>query len=325
MKQKVIRAVLIGVLLFLCFSMAEKIERCYSALGLRWKNPLTQTQAETLRKQAAEQNLTLSFWQEEVGQVTSALHSMQNVTVIKFNGEGAPCYPAELVTGSYPGSEDVFGCSISTSLAWELFGSDDLVGQQLKWNERVLTVRGVFSERADVLLVADEMTGTFTAAELGGALEEDRRTQAQTLVQQAGLPAPDSMIYGQSMYTLALWFCYLPMVLASVFWIKGCERRIRALPSVHRQVLWWGVGMGTALCLPFLLSLLPVWMIPARWSDFSFWPTLLQTGGQCIDEWLALVPAHKDVLAKRAECLLVLFSAIASGITIGWYNKTRTC
>ena len=159
----------------------------------------------------------------------------------------------------------------------------------LKWNERVLTVRGVFSERADVLLVADEMTGTFTAAELGGALEEDRRTQAQTLVQQAGLPAPDSMIYGQSMYTLALWFCYLPMVLASVFWIKGCRHRIHALPPAHRQVLWWGVGMGTALCLPFLLSLLPVWMIPARWSDFSFWPTLLQTGGQCIDEWLALV------------------------------------
>lgn len=228
------------------------------------------------------------------------------------------------MTGGYPGDEDVFGCSISISLAWKLFGSDDIVGQQLKWNDRTLTVRGVFSERADVLLVTVELENSFTAAELGGALEEDRRTQAQTLVQQAGLPAPDSMIYGQSMYTLALWFCYLPMVLASVFCIKGCRHRIHALPPAHRQILWWGVGMGTALCLPFLLSLLPVWMIPARWSDFSFWPTLLQTGGQCIDEWLALVPAHKDVLAKRAECLLVLFSAIASGITIGWYNKTRT-
>lgn len=324
MKQRVIRAVLIGVLLFLCFSLAEKIERCYPALGLRWKMPLTQTQAETLRKQATEQNLTLSFWQEEVGQVTSALHNAQNVTVIGFNGEGTQCYPSEFVTGSYPGDEDLFGCSISISLAWKLFGSDDIVGQQLKWNDRTLTVRGVFSERADVLLVAVELKNTFTAAELGGVLEEDRRTQAQTLVQQSGLPEPDSMIYGQSMHTLALWFCYLPMVLASVFWIKGCRHRIHALPPAHRQVLWWGVGMGTALCLPFLLNLLPGWMIPSKWSDFSFWTALLQTGGQCIDEWLALVPAHKDVLAKRAEYLLAFFSAVTCCVTIGWYSKART-
>ena len=68
------------------------------------------------------------------------------MTAIRFNGEGSLCYPARFISGGYPGSEDTSGCATSTALAWQLFGSNDVVGQSLEWEGISLTVRGVFKE-----------------------------------------------------------------------------------------------------------------------------------------------------------------------------------
>ena len=51
-KKKFFAAVLCALLLAVSFSAAEQIKSCYPALGLRWKEPLSQTQAEALRTAA---------------------------------------------------------------------------------------------------------------------------------------------------------------------------------------------------------------------------------------------------------------------------------
>lgn len=129
-KKKFLAAVLCALLLAVSFSAAEQIKSCYPALGLRWKEPLSQTQAEALRTVAGEQEnapLYPTFWREEQGQAHTELHQADEVTAIRFNGEGSLCYPARFISGGYPGSEDTSGCATSTALAWQLFGSNDVV------------------------------------------------------------------------------------------------------------------------------------------------------------------------------------------------------
>lgn len=325
-KKKFLAAVLCALLLAVSFSAAEQIKSCYPALGLRWKEPLSQTQAEALRTVAGEQEdapLYPTFWREEQGQAHTELHQADEVTAIRFNGEESLCYPARFISGGYPGSEDTSGCATSTALAWQLFGSNDVVGQSLEWEGISLTVRGVFEENERVLLRGCSLADTFSAVELSGSFEDDRKAQAQELIRQAGLPLTDSMVYGQSMGTAATGLCFLPLLLAGVLLISECVRRMRNLPPVHRQVLLFGIGTGLALCLPFLLEQLPGWMIPAQWSDFSFWPQLGETLLACLNEWFAVFPCRKDVLAKQALTILAVCSAAASMLTVELYNRTR--
>ena len=44
---------------------------------------------------------------------------------------------------------------------------------------------------------------------------------------------------------------------------------------------------------------------------------------QCLNEWFAVFPCRKDVLAKQALTILAVCSAAASMLTVELYNRTR--
>ena len=74
---------------------------------------------------------------------------------------------------------------------------------------------------------------------------------------------------------LALYFVLLGAVagygLPFVDWIFSIEQGLAR--SMARFCLA-AAALGLALLLPLLLESMPGWLIPARWSDFSFWGNL---------------------------------------------------
>ena len=77
----------------------------------------------------------------------------------------------------------------------------------------------------------------------------------------------------------------------------------------------WFVLVGAfllALVLPALLRLLPPWITPARWSDFSYWGGLLPAVGKAIETGFSLNPCAKDVLAKWNTLGLLIAATLAN-------------
>lgn len=293
-------ALLCGLALALAFASAGALYQIYPALGLRYAAPLTEAQLRRAEETAAQDAVYgLTFWREETGTLTRGSQSAAASAVV-YNGEGADCYPARFVCGGYPGAGDAAGCAISSGAAWRLFGSEDVVGQPVTWNGQAYRVRGVFKEEKTVALLGAGVQDGFDNVELAGTPAGDAREEALNFAAKAGFGAPDQLCYGPSLAAFAEFCCLLPLLWAAVCLLAAGLRKSRGLPPLWRQVLWFGLALGFALCLPWVLQSLPGWLVPARWSDFSFWTGLAETLGERLREWFALRPMLKDVLAKQA-------------------------
>lgn len=293
-------ALLCGLALALAFAAAGALRQAYPAFGLRYEAPLTEAQLRRAQETAAQDGVYgLTFWRQETGTLAQGNRRAEAGAVV-YNGEGADCYPARFLRGGYPGAADAAGCALSSGAAWQLFGSEDVVGQTVTWNERAYRVRGVFQEKTALALLGAGAQDGFSNVELAGAPAGDAREEALNFAAKAGLGAPDQLCYGQSIAAFAGVCCFLPLVWAAWRLLWAGLRKSRALPPLARQLLWFGLALAFALCLPWALQSLPGWLVPARWSDFSFWTGLAETLGQRLREWFALRPMLKDILAKQA-------------------------
>ena len=98
-------------------------------------------------------------------------------------------------------------------------------------------------------------------------------------------------------------------LLAAASTLGGRVRR-----GCPKETCWFVLGGAflLALVLPALLRLLPPWITPARWSDFSYWGGLLPAVGKAIETGFSLNPCAKDVLAKWNTLGLLIAATLAN-------------
>lgn len=327
------------LLLLTAFGQAQWLAEIYPAQSLRYATPLSAQQVETaLRYATSEKNAAQiypSFWSEKA---TASLHAKGFRTehtveamAISFRGEAAVCYPASFVRGGYPGSGDTFGCAVSQELAWQLWGSNDVLGQNVVWQSRTYTVCGVFVGKDAVMMAGARLGESFPNVELTGNWPDDARAAALQFAARASLGSPAQMVQGPAMAALAQALCWLPVVVTSAFVGAAMWRKSKKWPRAHRNIFLFGLALCAAVLLPRWLSLVPGMLIPAQWSDFAFWGTLWDTLCMRVREWLSLVPTQKDVQAKLALvtlCASVLALCIAAektNLVISQKAKGEAC
>ncbi|NLW80013.1 MAG: hypothetical protein GXY32_11490 [Ruminococcaceae bacterium] len=83
------------------------------------------------------------------------------------------------------------------------------------------------------------------------------------------------------------------------------------------------VVVVVALLLPLLLGLLPSWVIPNKWSDFSHWANLLAQFSVFIRSLFSLAPAARDMALKGTLVLLLALSAFGSALPLWLGEKCR--
>jgi len=89
----------------------------------------------------------------------------------------------------------------------------------------------------------------------------------------------------------------LIFVLYVVIYLFTCLRKwVLIIYSIVFSIL-----LGLALALPVILDLLPAWMIPTRFSDFSFWSNMINQLGEDLKEHIRLAPRLRD------EAYMILF------------------
>lgn len=295
-----------GLCLFFALRAAQCAEALYPAAGLRYETPLSAAQVQAARRYAQEagQGVFPTFWRQEQRRVRTQRAAAQ-AGVIAFCGDGGACFAADFVCGGMPGAQDAAGCALSEALAQELFGAADVVGLPLTMEapdgaRRVYTVRGVFAGDRLLALAGAGENEAFTCVELQGELGADETAAAREFAASAGLGEPDAVCVGAGAAALAKALCFAPLALAALGLAARLLRSACALAPPARGAALLALAVCAALALPAALGALPGWMIPARWSDFSFWPALAGQLADGVRAWLSLRPFEKDVQAKLA-------------------------
>lgn len=102
---------------------------------------------------------------------------------------------------------------------------------------------------------------------------------------------------------------------------RHCNMQSYTGQSGGGSLLWLLLGLGASLslCLPGILSLLPRWLIPSSWSDFSYWHSVFSMAKSALSDILTLpvMPRYaelKELLARYAalEALALVFALAAA-------------
>lgn len=299
----------------------------YGTASLRYTSPLTERQVlKALAFASSDSNkekVFPTFWLQQIG-IAKAENSSFQVINIAYHGDGKLVYNANFISGFYPGSNDIGGCAVSDTLAWNLWGSLDVNGQTLLFGEQSYTVRGVFHDDKDIILTGTAANAGFTAVELYGEHDSDARQAADMFAISSGLGLPNHIADGAAIVTLARMACFFPILITVIILLMMLWKTSRSFNKTTQHIIWFSLALIAALLLPYWLENIPQWMIPSMWSDFSFWGSLLQTIKFRIEEWFLIVPTVKEVHIKFLMLYQVSIIFIETSITSALVIKNFT-
>ncbi len=287
-------AALAAVQGLLCLWAGERARSDWTT-GLRFAQPLTWAQIEAVYEMPQETTggITASFWGQTAGTVTAEpSRRAEDVVCIAYCGSADDCLPVLYESGTAPGAVGR-QCAVSAGLAQQLFGSTDVVGLSVVYDRERYQISGVFRAGEAVLLYPG--TGGYTCAELRGVSADTPKADAEQWCAAAGLGAPQCIVYGPQRAWLAAVVSGLPLALCV---LAGAFLLLRASlhwPPFVRWGFWFAGALVLACLLPVALQALPGWLIPARWSDFSFWERLAEQIQTADRAWQTSVRYWRDI------------------------------
>lgn len=276
-------------------------------------------------KNTSDENSNLlyaTFWKEEEG-LLSAENKKAETEILTFLGEGYHAYGVEFLAGGYPMEGDNNGIAISETLAFDLYGSIDVVDLVVTYGEQIYTIRGVFKEQINLALIQGNTDEDYRAVELVGDMKGNPVQTATLFVENSGLEKPDQISYGTSIVSILKMVHYLPFLIVGIWSVLCCIIFLQKGYPKHREIVWLAALLLIAICLPTLLELVPQWMLPTRWSDFSFWQNMIETSRIRVEEWFSLLPTRKDVEIKFIMIKSILVIVVQLFSTYGLYTMLQ--
>ncbi len=307
------------------YRTAGQIQSAYAPYSFRYSEAFSSSQiqaARSFQKSSDGSPYSMTLWNETKEVLKTDLHSA-DAQVIVYSGDVATIFPAVYIQGTAPGAADTDGCAVSEAIAWDLFGSTDIVGQTLLIGDRSAQIRGVFQSQFNLVLIVARETDALKNAELAGAPAGDSREMAIAYVTSAGLGAPDQICTGKTWGEVFVTLCSVPVLLALVWLLVIGFRMSLHLSTWLRAVSWFVAALVFAFLLPYLLGQLPSWLLPAQWSNLGFWPDLVSTLNERLNETLALVPTTRDVLTKRWAIAFALWLFACLGALGGCLHLSK--
>lgn len=281
----------------------------YGSVSLRYHDGVSKQQVEQVKQylsmetlkettqEMSEIKIFPTFWKEQDGIFESEFKKAETLMLV-YLGEGYQVYSVEFLSGGYPVEGDTKSCAISDSLAFELYGSKDVIGLVLEHQEDKYTIRGVFKDEVKIGMFVGEEDENYTVVELVGDMKGDSEGTVTIFVGNSGLEAPDQIVYGIGIASLLELACNLPLLIVVIWLSLNSISLIQNRYPEIKEILWIFVFLLFAYNLPSLLEQIPQWILPSRWSDFTFWQSLLETMIMRIEEWFFLQVTIKDVIIK---------------------------
>ena len=280
-----------------------------SSTSLRYSQELTAEQISAvtayLQSEKNTDAIQASFWKEDYTTVFTTItrRSIDSVLVVRFYGNAQDVYGANYQKGSAPMWNGGAMCAVSEQLAWSLWGSTDVLGQEVQVDQPVggtpvlLTVCGVFDSDRELLLCPVPLETGFPYLEVKGLRRDDPFTQCNLLLQQTGLVQPEQILFGEPLTELFSACTFLPWCFGGILLLAAVRQLPHGKTGARRGFDIFCAAFFAAACV-VLLHQLPAWLVPNRWADTAAWKAVIGPIQEQWQQWLTLFPAGKDICTK---------------------------
>ena len=322
-RNAVCRLGILGLLLLCCFlakAAAAGTEKYSEGVSVRkTKGTWSPAEADSIRQEESEQEFPDSciFWGERGEEVleNEKMDRMEQASVIEVLGDtqGLLAATAPLY------EEDEDGCLLSEDLACRLFGSKYVMGEEISYRGRTLTVRGILRGMEGTAAVQAEKEGdsvldtiAYEANTEGDSLE----SPVQAFLMRHGIQGKV-----QPWRYFAVCAELLVFLLPLVIFLRMAGRTADACRKMHSRSLRTRAGkdgrqrntrIRTAgmYAVPVLMAVLFYWlfrpslgvtrdMMPTKWSDFNFWRQTIQQIQNNLELLLQTKKTSLDLLVLR--------------------------
>lgn len=249
-------------------SMSYPAEGITNTAFSKWKNTEGSRKAETAAVWKFCGNLTL---------FAEATGHRQTVCCYQMQGQPEAVFGKALTAGRYFTEEEKDVCLLDVETVRNLFGSEDVLGLEVKWSGKILKVAGILNENAPVCVIPAEKETVFEGIVLRRKDAGESSKQAVSLT-EAALGRAESRILDGKLYFVTACILYGVMT-AEAFILMGILTRRRAAGKRRKA---WGlcffcVGIGIAvLFIGIKAADFGSDYLPAYWSDFDFFGRLFE-------------------------------------------------
>lgn len=307
MKHAVTLGFSLLLLLFMSISMrnAAVLHSQCQSVSVRYRQPFTVQQTD---------DHSCTFWTEKAALLSSDYHSAQS-RILFYSGDAALVYGKPCTLGTLPGPLSKNGCAVSSVLAEQLFGSENIIGLTVYSNSVPYIVHGVFEDTEPIALIPDS-AAEFTAVEFPLCKEavQDPEGWTRDQLRKEGFPSPDWILYSFELAFICFMLTWLPLLFSGILLAAWAFRCIQKKAFPVRDLILFLLALIFALILPAFFSVWPQWLTPSRWSDFSWWHMIFEQLTQHIKAFLSVIPAVKDTAIKIAFIKQFFLAAIEVGL-----------
>lgn len=294
---------------------------------LYYTEPIPNAQAERARDYAGSEQNDSGLWPTFWCQATitcDGVFSADNVICIRYLGKVTALWPFSLCGGTYPAGPRQ--ALISTGLAQDLWGSEDVIGCMLHSGQldEPAEVCGVFHSDLPMLCIRAESDTAFdhvmVCASDRTIAPDDFYTAAREFALQSGLGAPQAIGWHSALVLPIRLFCWLPVLLTGFCWLLVFGKV--SPPARHkglREIAGWLLAIVIAFLLPAFLEALPSWLIPGQWSNFAFWQALWETlqgrwREQLVFPGSVFLGWQKELLWKDGLCSIIASVCLSAAL-----------
>lgn len=316
---------------------AQKVSQLSDLAELRYDKPeITINQLEKMletEEESKEKTIdTMVAWQQTKGNElqNQVLQTSTKADVLEVYGNIRSLIPMNKLVGESLGVGDQEGVIISEPVAYELWGSMDVIGKTVVWNEKDYIVRGVLEEKSKLVITqaaGEAEEAYFSALRIQFVDGENILQQTEHFRNKYGLPQATTIDLSLVGIVLSQ-FVLLPGWVIG-FWMIGkfyklvyrsCKeakeeredkRYKNKIVCIVLGILVLGITWVMLDVMQFSIEI-PSRLIPNKWSDFEFWTrawTQLEESRRAVSSLPMLVP---DVW--RGESIKMLL--MSTGATI---------
>lgn len=270
----------------LCFAgtlaRMNQVWKDRSCFGIYYDAPEEGERTSDCLLRLKEEGFRAAAWEE-----TEAVLENKNMgrceegLVCHVMGDKTVLYPESLCEGSYPLSWDMEGCLVSRELAYALFGSGQIVEEEVEIDGKAYRVRGMLKEPGIFAVVSANTDQGCSRIRIDTGKPDVTASAIQNLLAETGMKRGDAFFEG-SLYSAYARIAGMLPVWVMLFWgLRYLLARFKNIRTGGNQ-LWGCAGAGAAV---LLWAMAAAWLfrqsvifsadyLPSMWSDFSFWTSL---------------------------------------------------
>lgn len=313
---------------FICISNISKVYKFNSSVDLKYDNKkISVQQIKKIKPQNLKDSgiLNLTAYHQYNNEIiyNNNKYSTQ-LDVINVYGNIENIFISQILAGALLSENDSKNCVIDKQSAYSLFGTENALGLELKWNNKGYIIQGILDCTQQIMFIRldNQEQKEFSSIRINFENNDNTYEQARNFILNYNLD--DATINDiASISIIVSQLANLPTILILAFIIFDLFK----LHENHDNLV--------AIIILFILALLFIWIlnfkieipsiyIPTKWSDFEFWTRTFKTIHDNYELVRKLPMIHTDLNSTIKTIILnICISMFAFSLALKFLEQTN--